>query len=77
MAFLDHILVCFEVIAEILRNQGRKFFEVFEALCTKALINHCSTFKNHLETNGLAKRVALFVKYNLRKYRLFHGNHYD
>lgn len=43
----------------------------------KALIAHCTTFKNHLETNGLIEWIVQSIKHQLWKYGLFHSNHYD
>lgn len=70
-------LAHFGALLEVLTHQGRKFLRSFEDLCTKALIDHCTTSKNHLEANGLAKRVVQTVKRGLSKYELLHGNHRD
>lgn len=53
IAFFDHILACFGALAEILTNWEREFFRSFEALCTKALIGHYITSKNHLKIDDL------------------------
>uniref|UniRef100_A0A7I3ZXP7 Uncharacterized protein n=2 Tax=Physcomitrium patens TaxID=3218 RepID=A0A7I3ZXP7_PHYPA len=48
-------------------DQKKDFFESFEALCTKALIDHCTISKNHLEVDGLIEQVVQTIKYDLRK----------
>ena len=60
----------FEAPAEILTDQGREFLGAFEELCIKALIDHCTTLRDHLEVNGLAKQVVQATKRGLRKYGL-------
>ena len=77
MAFLDGVLARFGAPAEVLTNQGREFLGSFETLCTKALIDHRTTFKDHPETDDLAERVVQTVKRGLRKYGLLHGNDCD
>ena len=42
----------------MLTNQGREFLGAFEALCTKALIDHQTTSRDHPEADGLAERVV-------------------
>jgi hypothetical protein len=58
MAFLDRVLARFGAPTEVLTDQGRKFLESFEALCTKALIDHRTTSRDHPEADGLAERVV-------------------
>lgn len=77
MAFLDRVLARFGAPAEVLTDQGREFLGSFEALCTKALIDHRTTSRDHPEADGLAERVVQTVKRGLRKYGLLHGNHRD
>ena len=52
--FLDHVLAHFRAPAEVLTDHGREFIGVFEELCTKALIDHRTTSRDHPETDGLA-----------------------
>ena len=77
IAFLDRILARFGASAEVLTDQGREFLGSFEALCTKILIDHRTTSKDHPEVDDLAERVVQIVKRGLQKYGLFHGNHRD
>ena len=76
-AFLDRVLARFGALAGVLTDQGREFLGVFEELCTKALIDHRTTFRDHPEANGLAKRVVQTTKGGLRKYELLRGSHRD
>uniref|UniRef100_A0A7I4F635 Integrase catalytic domain-containing protein n=2 Tax=Physcomitrium patens TaxID=3218 RepID=A0A7I4F635_PHYPA len=62
MAFFDQVLARFKAFGEVLIDQGRKFFRSFEALYTKALIDHCTMSKNHLKTNGLIERIIQTIK---------------
>ena len=75
MAFLDRVLARFGAPAEVLTDQGREFLGAFEALCTKALIDHRTTSRDHPEADGLAERVIQTVKRGLRKYGLLQGGH--
>ncbi len=75
--FLDHVLVPFGSLIEVLTNQGREFCKIFEEFCTKALIDHCTTSKNHPKIDGLTKKMVYIVKHGLRKYGLLKGNHKD
>ena len=61
----------------MLTDQGREFLGAFEALCTKALIDHRTTSRDHPEADGLAERVVQTVKRGLRKYGLLQGGHRD
>lgn len=76
-AFLDRVLARFEAAAKVLANQGRKFLGAFEELRTKALFDHRTTSRNHLEADGLAERVVQTIKRGLRKYGLLEDNHRD
>jgi len=67
----------FGVHAEVLIDQGRKFFGSFEELCTKTLIDHRTTSRDHLEVDGLADCIVQMVKWDLCKYGLLRGNHRD
>lgn len=77
MAFLDCVLAQFGALIEVLVDQGRKSLGTFEDLCTKALINHYTTSKDHPEANGLVERVVQRIKRGLQKYGLIHGHHRD
>ena len=70
MAFFDGVLARFGAPEEVLTDQGRKFLGTFEALCTKALIDHRTTSTDHPKADGLAERVVQTVKRGLRKYGL-------
>ena len=61
----------------MLTDQGKEFLGSFEELCTKALIDHRTTSRDHPEADGLAERVVQTVKRGLRKYGLLAGNHGD
>ncbi len=69
-AFLNRVLSHFGAPAEVLTDQGTKFQGEFQVLCDKALIDHRTTSRDHLEANGLAERVVQTVKRALRKYGL-------
>ena len=75
--FLDHVLARFGASAEVLADQRRELLDVFEEFCTKALIDHRITSRNHLEADGLAERVVQTTKCGLRKYGLLQGSHRD
>nr|PNR52110.1 hypothetical protein PHYPA_008484 [Physcomitrium patens] len=47
----------FGIPIEISIIQRREFFRSFEALCTKALINHHIMSKNHLKIDSLVEQV--------------------
>jgi len=49
-------------------DQIREFLGSFEELCTKALINHCTTSKDYVEVDELIKEVVQIVKDTLHKY---------
>jgi transposase InsO family protein len=76
-AFLDRVLARFGAPAEVLTDQGREFLGAFEELCTKALIDHRTTSRDHPEADGLAERVVQTPKRGLRKYGLLRGSHRD
>ena len=65
--FLDHVLARFGALAKVLTDQGREFLGILEELCTKALIDHRTTFRDHLEADGLAEWVVQTTKRGLRK----------
>jgi hypothetical protein len=46
------------VLIKVLINQDRNFWGNFQALCKQALIDHYTTSCDHLEPNGLAKKVV-------------------
>ena len=46
-SFLDRVFTQFGALAKVLTDQGREFFNVFEELCTKALIDHHTSSRNH------------------------------
>ena len=75
--FLEHVLVRFEAPTEVLTDQRRKFLDVFEDLCIKALIDHRTTSRDHSEADGLAVRVVQTTKCGLRKYGLLWRSHRD
>jgi hypothetical protein len=75
VAFLDRVLAHFGAPTEVLTDQGREFLGVFEELCTKALIDHRTTSRDHPEAYGLAERVVQTTKHGLRKYGLLRRSH--
>jgi hypothetical protein len=76
-AFLDRVLAHFGAPAEVLTNQRREFLGVFEELCTKALIDHSTTSRDHPEANGLAERVVQTTKMWLEEVWIILGSHRD
>ena len=74
-AFLDRVLARFGAPAEVLTDQGREFLGAFEELCTKALIDHRTTSRDHPKADGLAELVVQTTKRGLRKYGLHWGSH--
>jgi transposase-like protein len=76
-AFLDRVLARFGAPAEVLTDQRREFLGAFEELCTKALIDHRTTSRDHPEADGLAERIVQTTKRDLRKYGLLRGSHRD
>nr|PNR30591.1 hypothetical protein PHYPA_026907 [Physcomitrium patens] len=68
MAFFDQVLTNFGTLIEVLKDQRREFLRMFEALYTKALIDHCTTSKNHPKANGLAEQIVQIIKHDLQKY---------
>ena len=77
IAILDRMLARFGAPGEVLTDQEREFLGSIGALCTKALIDHHTTSRDHPEAGSLAERVVQTVKRGLRKYGLLHGNHRD
>jgi len=75
--FLDRVLVRFGAPTKVLTDQGREFLGAFEELCTKALINHHTTSRNHSKANGLAEMVVKTIKRGLCKYELLTSNYRD
>ena len=75
--FLDRVLPHFGAPTEALTDQGRDFLGVFEYLSTEVLIDHCTTLRDYLEVDGLAKQVILTSKCGLKKYGLLWGSHRD
>jgi hypothetical protein len=73
-AFLNKVLSHFGALAEVLTNQGTKFQGEFQVLCDKALIDHRTASRDHLDVDGLAERVVQTVKRALRKYGLQKGH---
>lgn len=71
------MLARFRALAEVLIDQGRDFLRSFKELCIKALIDHHTTFRDHLEAHGLAEKVVQITKHSLRKYGLLTSNHRD
>ncbi len=69
-AFLDRVLSHFGALVKVLIDQGTDFQGEFQVLCDKALIDHRTTSRDHLEANGLAEHLVLTVKRALRKYGL-------
>jgi transposase-like protein len=76
-SFLDRVLSRFGAPAEVLTDQGREFLGEFQTLCEQAMINHCTTSRDHPEADGLAKRMVQTVKRGLRKYSLKKRHHGD
>nr|PNR58022.1 hypothetical protein PHYPA_005017 [Physcomitrium patens] len=77
MAFFDQVLAYFGVFFEVLMDQERESFWSFEALCIKALIDHYTTSRNHLEADGLTEQVIQSMKCGLWKYGLLYDKHHD
>jgi len=64
IAFFDHVLAHFETLAKVLIDQRWKFLISFDELCTKPLIDHHTTSRDHHEANGLVEQVVIkFVQY--------------
>jgi hypothetical protein len=64
------VLSHFGALVKVLIDQGTDFQGEFQVLCDKALIDHRTTSRDHLEANGLAEHLVLTVKRALRKYGL-------
>ena len=73
--FLDRMLAHFGAPTKVLTDQGKEFLNFVEELCTKALINNCTTSQDHPEVDGLAKRAVQTTKHGLKKYGLIHGTY--
>ena len=73
--FLDRMLARFGASAEVLMDQRREFLGAFEELCTKALINHHTTSRDHHEAYNLAERVVHTTRRGFRKYGLLWRSH--
>ena len=71
------MLAQFGTPIELLTNHRQEFLDAIEDLCTKALIDHCATSRDHLKAHGLVERVVYTVKHRLQKYGLFCGHHHD
>ena len=76
-AFLDRVLTRFGAPAEVLTNQEIEFLGAFKELCTKVLIDHRTTSRDHPKADGLAKRVVQTTKSGLKKYGLLRVSHRD
>ncbi len=72
--FLDRVLSHFGAPVDVLTDQGTEFQGEFQVLCDKALIDHRTTSRDHLEADGLAERVVQTMKKALRKYGLQKGH---
>jgi hypothetical protein len=57
-AFFDRLFSHFGAPAEVLIDQGTEFQGEFHVLCDKALIDHQTTSRDHLEADGLVGRVV-------------------
>lgn len=55
----------------------REFLGVFKVLCIKALIDHRTTLRDHLEADDLVERVVETIKCGLKKYGLLQKSHQD
>jgi len=75
--FLNYVLAHFRAPVDVLIDEWRKFLSSFKEVCTKALIDHHTTSRNHLETDGLVESIVQIVKCSLWKYGLLGGNHHD
>ena len=58
VASLDRVLARFGASAEVLTDQGRESLGAFEELCTKALIDHRTTSREHPDADGLVEQVV-------------------
>jgi transposase InsO family protein len=76
-SFLDRVLSRFGAPTEVLTDQGREFLGEFQTLCEQAMIDHCTTSRDHPEANGLVERMVQTVKKGLWKYNLKKGHHGD
>lgn len=56
--FLDEVLVCFELLAEVLIDQGKEFFRTFKVFYNKALINYYNASKDYFEIDDLAEWIV-------------------
>jgi hypothetical protein len=69
VAFLDMVFSRFGAAIEILTHQS-----THQKLCEKTSIFSSTTSQDHLEADGLAKRIMQMVKRGLQKYG-FHKGH--
>jgi hypothetical protein len=67
---LKGVLTRFGAPAKVLTNQGEEFQGEFAVLLQNLLIDHRTTSRDHLQSDGLAERMVQVVKEALRKYCL-------
>jgi transposase InsO family protein len=72
-AFNERVLTRFAAPAEVCSDNGAEFQAEFEALLQQHDIDHRLTSSHHPQANGLAERIVLVVKSQLRKFVLEHG----
>jgi hypothetical protein len=72
-AFNERVLARFGAPAEVCTDNGTEFQGEFEALLQQHDIDHRITSSYHPQANGLAERIVLVLKQQLRKYVLQHG----
>ncbi len=56
--FLGKVFSRFGAPFKVLTNQGTKFCREFQKLCEKALIDHCTTSRDHFEAYTLVERMV-------------------
>jgi hypothetical protein len=56
--FLDRMLARFGAPTEVLTYLLGEFLGASEELCTKVFIDHCTTYHNHPEADGLVEWVV-------------------
>jgi hypothetical protein len=61
-AFFDRVCSRFGAPTKVLTKQGMEFCGDFQKSCEKALINHRTTSRNHLQRDGLTKQMVQMVK---------------
>jgi hypothetical protein len=64
-AFLNKVLSRFGVLGEVLTYQGIELCGESQELCEKALIDHCTTSRDHPKVNMLVERMVQMVKWGL------------